>query len=182
MQYPLVPMPLFKRHLPNVIYRGTVLLACLACLLGVSGIFYFHHLDTRYLPPADTASVWLHGLDGTQDLQVVAEWTQPAEEGTGASGAGGPTLLPDADRERISEVGLPGEEAGIYLFQRAPEGVPLELIVYRNEKDRRVELHRQLAILTYGQSIYTAIPPGPAASRERRPEERRAVDSRPSPR
>lgn len=150
-------MPFFKRHPPAAVYRGTILLACLAFLLGVSGIFYFRHLDTRGLPPGDTASVLVHGVEDDPDIEVVAEWTVLDGDGSEVAAATG-----EPSTHRKAERGRLGEEPGIYLFRRAPEGVPLELIVYRHTRGQRVELHRQLAILTYGQSIYTAVPWGPA--------------------
>jgi hypothetical protein len=160
MGVPLCPMAFFVRHPPNIVYRGAILLGCLAFLLGVSGIFYFQHLDARGAIDEDTASVLIHGVEGELYIQVVAEW-----EATG--GALAPRIDPIAGETETSappamrsETGRLGDEAGVYLFQRAPEGVPLELIVYRYEEGGRVELHRQLAILTYGQSIYTAIPSG----------------------
>jgi hypothetical protein len=149
-------MALFTQHPSNTLYKGTILLGCLAFLLGVAGIFYFRYQERQLLPDGDLASVLVHGVENDPDIQVVARW--PIEEDESGDGAG---AAPTWGRE----TGRLGAEPGIYLFHRAPGGVRLELIVYRHEGKSRRELHRQAAILTYGQNIYTAVPPGPASPR-----------------
>lgn len=137
-------MSFFKRHPPLALYRGTILLGCLAFLLGVAGIIYFQFEDRRGLPGRDAASVLVHGAEGQPGIEVVARWEIE-------------TTAETAPRWR-SETGRLGDEPGIYLFHRAPDGVALELVVYRHGQGGRQELHRQPAILTYGQNIYTALP------------------------
>lgn len=137
-------MGTFQRHPANVLYKGTILLACLAFLIGVAGIIYFHHKDQRGLPEDDAASVLVHGVEHDPAIQVVANWEVEAE-------------TPHEPTKR-SETARLGDEPGIFLFRRAPEGVPIELVVYRHGEGGRTELHRQPAILTYGQNIFTAVP------------------------
>ena len=137
-------MAFFTRHPANTLYKGSILLASLAFLVGVAGIFYFHHQEHRHRPRADAASVLVHGVESDPAIQVVALWESTVE------GSATPGLR--------SETGRLGDEPGVYLFQRAPEGVPIELVVYRHGEVGRTELHRQPAILTYGQNIYTAVP------------------------
>jgi len=171
-------MAFFKRHPPDVLYRGAIILGCFAFLLGVAGIFYFRQEGDPSVPDADVATIWVHGVVGgegagaeaseLEDLEIVVRWNESVE------GKSRPAT-------RI-ETGRRGEAPGLFTFRRAPEGRPVQLTIYRSASERpgasegpeptppsvREPVHSQIVILTYGQRTYAAVPLGPARAPERK--------------
>ena len=124
--------------MPLALFRGSILIACLALVLGVAGIFYVQHRDAQRRPATGVATVQIGGLDSIAGIQVLVTWT-------------------DAAGAEQSETGRPAPNEGQWIFRRAPEGKRLTLIVYRREQGQRLELARQPAFLTYG-GLFEAYP------------------------
>lgn len=125
-------MALLRTHPPQKLYRGAIILACFAFLLGVAGIFHFQRRDAQRRPVEDAATVLVHGLPEGGSARVSVEWTHPG---------GGP-----AERE----IGRRSEAEGEWTFHRAPEGVPLTLVIEVHGDGIRREVARHPAILTRG--------------------------------
>jgi hypothetical protein len=122
----------------NAVFRASVVIGCVALLLGVAGVYHFGRKDreARVARPADVAVVLLSGAGDAAGVEVVARWHSP----------GG--------RVR-EERGIPGREPASWRFRAAPEGVPLELLVYGRGS---VLLSRQPAILTHGGAFEMTLP------------------------
>ena len=101
---------------------------------------------------ADSREKGLNALRGLiDDIEVVVRWTERDQDG-------------GVPRKRI-ETGQVGDEPSLFRFRRAPEGRPLDLTVSRVGPGAEPEvLHRQIAILTYGERTYTAVALKPSTS------------------
>lgn len=125
----------------RTLFRAGVIVGCTALIIGVAGVFYFGEKDrrTRALVAQDVCFVRIQGPKTPVALVVTARWE--TEDGIA--------------RE---EAGIVGDDPWTWLFEDAPPGRPLTLIVYRQHPDRRVEVSRQPAILTRGAYFEAILP------------------------
>ncbi len=125
----------------NVLFRASVVIGCATMLLGVAGIFYFRdRAPPEVTPPSgDTASVIVDTPAAKEDLEVVVRWT----EGDGSHG---------------EERGRRGKDPVTWHFRRAPQAVPVDLVVYVTSAGQRRELHRTEAVLQRGAHYHAVLP------------------------
>jgi hypothetical protein len=126
---------------PPAFFRSVVIISCVALLVGVAGIFYFHGRDEaeKSTHPLDAATVSVRGLESVAGIQLRAIWR-------------------DHDGIEETETGKPSSEAGLWDFHRTPEGIPLTLEVLRHGEGAKQTLHSQLAILTRGAHFDVWLP------------------------
>jgi hypothetical protein len=135
-------MPHRKPSWTHVCFRASVVLACTALLIGMAGVLHFNARDQRLQArhPADLSLVQVRGLRDPAHVDVVARWQ-------------------DRDGVAHEEGGEVADDPWTWVFERAPEGIPLTLIVYRQGAAGRSEIARQLVILTRGATFEAYVRP-----------------------
>ncbi|MDF1699798.1 MAG: hypothetical protein P1V36_01370 [Planctomycetota bacterium] len=127
---------------PPLHFRTAVILGCIAMLVGVAGIFYFQRADEsrRDTPATDACVVLVHGLPSVEGIRLRVRWKD----------------LRGGDQE---ETGKPEGEAGRWIFQRAPPGVPVTLEVLEHAGGTKRTLHAMPAVLSR-EGLFQAWMPG----------------------
>lgn len=118
-------------------FRGAVLLAALAFLVGVAGIFWFERAEQQALEAARSAEarVQVHGLEVFDDIEVRASWI-------------------DVEGIARQEVGEVHDRPARWIFREAPRPEPVELEVVRTAPDGvATVLHATSALLLPGQTF-----------------------------
>ncbi len=132
----------------RTIFRASVIVGCTALIIGVAGVFYFGEKDRRLraYEAKDVSFIRIQGPKTPVDLVVTVRWE--TEDGVA--------------RE---EAGVVGDDPWTWIFEEAPAGRPVTLIVSRQQPVGRVPLARQPAILTRG-AYFEAIVAIPKADEE----------------